>query len=187
MEQGHVLTGLQKLWKHGRYIWSANTKFVCLYLLAIVAANLITARFGPAASVFNALAFIGLDLTCRDGLHDAWRGRRLVGKMGALILAGSVISWALNRAAGQIAVASFSAFACANVVDAMIYHLLVKRGRLVRVNGSNVFSAAVDSLIFPVLAFGWPPILAVCAGQFAAKVGGGFIWYLILRRGARRK
>ena len=50
---------------------------------------------------------------------------------------------------------------------------------MVRVNGSNVFSAAVDSAVFPTLAFGvflpW-----VILGQFAAKVAGGFVWSMIL-------
>jgi len=49
----------------------------------------------------------------------------------------------------------------------------------VRVNGSNVVSAAVDSVVFPTLAFGsflpW-----VILGQFLAKVAGGAVWSLIL-------
>ena len=155
-----------------------------MYLVAIVAANLLVARFGPAVVVVNAFLFIGLDLTARDHLHDAWRGRGLWRKMAVLIAAGSLLSWVLNRGAGQIALASFVAFALAGVADAVIYHWLGDRARLVRVNGSNMVSAAVDSLIFPTLAFG-ALMPGVVLGQFAAKVGGGFVWSLVLRRRSR--
>jgi len=152
--------------------------YVILYLTAIVAANLAVARFGPSATIVNAFLFIGLDLTARDKLHDAWRGNRLVLKMGALIAVGSLLSYLLNRNSGQIALASFVAFAAAGIVDALVYQVLHHRVYLVRVNGSNLVSAAVDSLVFPTVAFGaflpW-----IVLGQFAAKVLGGLIWSLV--------
>lgn len=150
------------------------------YLLAIVAANLLVARFGPAVTVLNAFLFIGLDLTTRDALHDRWQGRYLWPKLAALIAAGSLLSWLLNRDAGPIALASLVAFAASGVVDAAAYALLGKRARLVRVNGSNILSAAVDSLIFPALAFGLPLLWPIVFGQLAAKVLGGFVWSLLL-------
>jgi hypothetical protein len=146
-----------------------------------VLANLVTARFGPKASILNAFLFIGLDLTSRDRLHEAWNGRGLIWKMGLLIATGSLLSFLLNRDAGMIAVASFVAFACASVVDTIAFHLLRGRAWMVKVNGSNVASALVDSLIFPTIAFGgflpW-----ITLGQFAAKVGGGAVWAYILRK-----
>jgi hypothetical protein len=154
--------------------------YVLLYLLAIVLANLSVAAFGPGSAVINAFLFIGLDLTARDRLHDAWKGNRLLARMAALIAAGSILSWLLNRDAGQIALASFIAFASAASVDTLVYHLLGHYPRWLRINGSNIPSAAVDSLIFPTLAFGaflWPIVL----GQFAAKTLGGFVWSLVLR------
>ena len=154
---------------------------ILLYLLAIVLANLSTARWGPGVSVVNAFLLVGLDLTARDRLHDSWSGRWLWPKMALLIVAGSVLSWLLNRDAGRVALASMMAFAVAGAVDALIYALADGRPRLVRINGSNVASAAADSLIFPWLAFGGLlPLLVV--GQFVAKVGGGFVWSLILLR-----
>lgn len=156
---------------------------VALYLIAIVLANLSVAAFGPSVSVLNAFLFIGLDLTARDALHERWKHRHLFAKMFALIGVGSVLSYVLNRSAGPIALASFVAFASAGVVDALVYHFLRGRftTRLQRVNGSNVASAAVDSVVFPVLAFGsflpW-----IIAGQFVAKVLGGFLWSLVLVR-----
>lgn len=155
--------------------------YVILYLGAIVIANLTVALFGANMTIINAFLFIGLDLTARDKLHDAWHNRGLVWKMTLLILSGSILSWVLNRDAGQIAIASFTAFACAAVVDTIVYHFLRERSYMLRINGSNVLSAAVDSLVFPTIAFGsFLPLIVI--GQFAAKVGGGYVWSLILRK-----
>ncbi|MBP7997820.1 MAG: VUT family protein [Chloroflexi bacterium] len=154
--------------------------YVILYLVAIMLANLSVAAFGPTVVIINAFLFIGLDLTARDHLHDAWRGNKLLPKMIALIASGSILTWVLNRDAGQIALASFVAFAAAASIDTVVYHLLGKYPRWLRINGSNVPSSLVDSLVFPTLAFGaflWPIVL----GQFIAKVFGGFVWSLIFR------
>lgn len=156
--------------------------YISLYLIAIIAANLLVARFGPGIAVLNAFLFIGLDLTTRDHLHEAWKGRGLAWKMGLLIGAGSVLSWLLNRDAGQIAVASFVAFACAGIADALVYHLLGNKARMLKINGSNVVSAGVDSFAFPALAFGFPLRWDIMLGQWGMKIVGGFVWSLILNR-----
>ena len=156
--------------------------YVTMYLVAIVAANLLVARFGPSVAVINAFLFIGLDLTARDHLHETWKGQGLVWKMVLLIGTGSLLSWFLNRDAGQIALASFVAFACAGIADAIVYHLLGEKARLLKINGSNVVSAGVDSIVFPALAFGFPLMWGIMLGQFVAKVGGGFVWSLILEK-----
>lgn len=152
---------------------------IALYLAAIVAANLTVAIWGSSVTIINAFLFIGLDLTARDRLHDAWQGKRLAWKMGLLIAAGGTLSWLLNHDAGPIALASTVAFATAAIVDASVYHLFRRRPFLVRANLSNGPAAAVDSLVFPTLAFGgflpW-----ITLGQFAAKVAGGFVWSLII-------
>jgi hypothetical protein len=154
--------------------------YVALYLVAIVLANLSVAAFGTGVVIVNAFLFIGLDLTARDQLHEAWRHDNLLPKMAGLIAAGSLLSWLLNRDAGPIALASFVAFAAAAIVDALVYHRLGGYPRWLRINGSNVPSAAVDSLVFPTLAFGsflWQIVL----GQFLAKIAGGFVWSLLFR------
>ncbi len=168
--------------------------YVIMYLVAIVLANLSvafvlsdpsTAGYFRYAIIVNAFLFIGLDLTARDRLHDAWRGNNLVPKMAALIAAGSVLSWLLNRNAGQVALASFAAFATAATVDAVVYHGLGNYPRWLRINGSNVPSALVDSLVFPTLAVGILDPVAIL-GQFLAKTLGGFIWSLVFRWMDRR-
>lgn len=153
--------------------------YILIYLVAIIAANLSVAQFGPRAAIVNAFLFIGLDITTRDYLHEAWHGKRLWVKMLLLIASGSILSYLLNRSAGAIALASFVAFAGAGLADTLIYAALGERAKLLRINGSNVGAAAVDSLVFPAMAFGFPLLWGIMFGQFLAKVGGGFVWSLI--------
>lgn len=154
---------------------------VVAYLAAIVAANLVVAALGPSSVVLVALVAIGFDLVARDRLHDAWRGRGLVPRMAVLVAAGGVLSYLANGAAGPIAVASTVSFAAASIVDGIVYALLARSSFLVRSNGSNLVAAAVDSVLFPTIAFGaFLPLVVL--GQFAAKVVGGFAWSLVLRR-----
>ena len=153
---------------------------VGIYLGAIVLANFMILWFGPAVSVLNAFLLIGLDLTLRDTLHDAWR-EGLVWKMGLLILAGSGITVLLNLEAMQIAVASAVAFGVAAAGDALVYQKMRNRIFLFRSNGSNIAGSALDSMIFPLMAFGlFPGVHWIILGQFVAKVAGGGIWSWIL-------
>lgn len=159
--------------------------YVMMYLLAAVLANLSVAYFGPSSTIVNAFLFIGLDLTARDKLHDAWQGRYLWVKMFLLIAVGSGISYLLNRNAGMIAVASLAAFGVAGIVDAIVYQFLHDKKWMMKVNGSNIFSALADSLVFPTIAFGgFLPLIVM--GQFTAKVAGGFIWSWIIAKVSKK-
>jgi uncharacterized PurR-regulated membrane protein YhhQ (DUF165 family) len=163
--------------------------FVLAYLAAIVTANLtlttiLNAGGSPWWSVATALVFIGADFTLRDGLTDAWHDRHLMPKMAALIVAGSVLSYAMNASSARIATASAVAWGSAAVVDWLIYTALGARPWMVRTTGSNIPSSAVDSVIFPTLAFGGLNV-ALSVAQFVAKVAGGYIWALVLRRWRR--
>lgn len=153
--------------------------YVFMYLAAIVLANLLTTHFGPSMSIINAFLFIGLDLTARDKLHETWHNNGLIWKMGLLISAGALLSWVINQNAAQIALASMLAFGLSAIADTFVYHFLRGKTYLVKVNGSNVVSAAVDSLVFPTVAFGgflpW-----ITLGQFLAKVFGGALWAWVL-------
>jgi hypothetical protein len=149
---------------------------IATYAAAMTLANLSIAHFGPWVSPINAFVLIGLDLALRDYLHvrvKAWQ-------MGALIAATSALTSILNPAAGMIAVASSVSFTVAALVDWATFARL--RGSwLYRANGSNVAGAAVDSLIFPTVAFGvlMPQIVLA---QFVAKVAGGAIWAWLINR-----
>ena len=151
---------------------------IAIYAAAMTLANLSVAAFGPWVSPINAFVLIGLDLALRDWLHV----RLKVWQMGALIAATGALTFVLNPAAGMIAVASSAAFTAAAVVDWTVFTKM--RGSwFVRANGSNVAGAAVDSLVFPSLAFGalMPHSVAM---QCVAKVAGGALWAWVLR-GAR--
>jgi len=148
------------------------------YLAAIVAANLLLARFGPWFAPVNALVFIAFNLTSKDSLQRCWG---FGWKMMALILAGSVLSVMFSLSAWRIALASFVAFLLAGLGDALVFERLKRRGWLWQVNGSNVAGAALDSALFLVLAFGWPPLWGALGLQIIAKVFGGFVWSLVLR------
>lgn len=152
---------------------------VPLFLAAIVAANLLTAS-DPRWAVTNAFLLIGLDLVARDRLHDRWEGSSRWLKLGALVAAGSALSYLLNADAERIAIASAVAFAAAFTTDALVYAALRGRPWLERANWSNIPSSAVDSLVFPLLAF---PVLDwhLVIGIAAAKIGGGAVWSLILK------
>ena len=149
---------------------------IAAYAAAMIFANLSVAAFGPWVSPINAFVLIGLDLALRDWLHVRLR----VWQMGALIAGTGALTYALNPAAGMIAIASSAAFTAAAVVDWATFARL--RGSwMFRANGSNVAGAAVDSLVFPTLAFGalMPQIVLA---QFAAKVAGGAVWAWIIGR-----
>lgn len=149
---------------------------IAAYAAAMILANLTVAAFGPWVSPINAFFLIGLDLALRDWLHV----RLKVWQMGSLIAFTGGLTFILNPAAGQIAVASAAAFTAAALVDWGTFARL--RGSwMFRANGSNVAGAAVDSLMFPTLAFGvlMPHIVAL---QFLAKVAGGAVWSWILNR-----
>jgi len=163
---------------------------VGMYLAAIVLANLTVAWFGPSVVVVNALVLIALDLTARDRLHDLWHGRHLARNMALLIASGSLLSAVLDWRALPVALASFCAFALSGVADTLVYARLEERGWYWKVNGSNVVSAAVDSVVFlSILAalggLPWALVPLLAFGQWGAKVVGGAAWSWLLRPRAR--
>ena len=166
---------------------------ICAYLGAIIAANLTVALapsdWRPAVVIVNALVLIGLDLTAGDSLHEAWRGRLGV-RVTALIGAGSLLSYLLSVAAGPVALASGAAFLLSATADRLMYAALDRYGWYARVNGSNFISGLVDSTVFlSGLALAgllpWSLVPALVSAQWAAKVVGGALWSVVLRKRAR--
>ena len=146
------------------------------YAVAMIAANLLVATFGPSVTAINAFLLIGLDLTLRDWLHF----RLKTWQMGGLIVGTGLITYALNPASGMIAVASAVSFLAASIVDWSIF-VKTTGSWIKRANVSNTAGAAVDSLLFPTIAFGalMPEIVAL---QFVAKVSGGAVWSYVLEK-----
>ena len=146
------------------------------YAVAMTLANLLVATFGPSISPINAFFLIGLDLTLRDWLHV----RLKTWQMGGLIVGTGALTYVLNPAAGMIAVASATSFLVAALVDWAVF-VKTTGSWIKRANLSNTAGAAVDSLLFPTIAFGalMPEIVAL---QFIAKVAGGAIWSFAFKK-----
>ncbi|TCK97105.1 VUT family protein [Paraburkholderia sp. BL9I2N2] len=158
--------------------------YILIYIAAVAVANLSVAHFGPASTPINAFLLIGLDLAIRDRLHLDWHGRSLWARMFCLITGAGVVSYMLNPASGVISLASLVAFSAAAITSAVVFQAVRRYPVLTRANGANVASAAIDSLIFPLIAFG--TIFPTIAGlQFLAKVTGGAIWSWVLLRKVR--
>ncbi len=149
---------------------------IVIYTIAMAGANLSVAAFGPSVTPINAFFLIGLDLTLRDWLHVKLR----VWHMGVLIAFTGALSYALNPSTGQIAIASAIAFTTASLVDWGTF-VKIKGPWLLRANGSNMAGAAIDSIIFPTIAFG-ALLPEVVLAQFAAKSLGGAMWAWLLSR-----
>lgn len=156
-------------------------QYIVIYIATLVAANMAVAWFGPTIMPIIAFVLIGLDLTLRDRLHDRWVGKFLWPRMLALIVAAGLLSYWLNPASGPIAIASVVAFGLASLTDAAAYHALAGRSWTVRANGSNFVGATVDSLVFPLLAFG-AMMPSIVIAQLVAKVAGGMVWALVIAR-----
>lgn len=149
---------------------------IALYAAAMTLANLSIAQWGPWVSPINAFLFIGLDLALRDLLHTrlkAWQ-------MGGLIIATGMLTYVLNPAAGMIAIASAVSFTGAAVVDWGVF-IKASGTWFKRSTKSNIAGAAVDSLLFPTIAFSalMPQIVLA---QFLAKVAGGAVWGLLIHK-----
>jgi len=149
---------------------------IFIYASAMVLANLSIAAFGPWVSPINAFFLIGLDLTLRDWLHF----RLKQSQMFALIAVTGLLTFALNPSSGMIALASSVSFTAAALVDWSVFAKLTGSW-FKRSNASNVAGAAVDSLVFPTLAFGalMPQIVIL---QFVSKMAGGAVWAYVIEK-----
>lgn len=152
---------------------------VSVYATAMTLANLSLAMFGPVVVPVNAFVLIGLDLALRDWLHCRLTARQML----ALIAVSGALTYVLNPSAAHVALASASAFAGAAVVDWAVF-ARTRGSWPFRANASNVAGAAVDSILFALLA-GIP--LSFAPGMFAAKVAGGAAWTWALARVEARR
>ncbi len=172
------------LWHGNRIRQLEQWGMVAAYIVAIVTANLIVARYGQPALVVTAAVLIPFDLVTRDVLHERWKGPSLVRNMAALILSGSVIASLMNIDAAQVALASFVAFTVAQTVNALVFEVLENKvTRFKRMNISNFVAAAIDSTVFPLVAFAvvdW----RLSVAQWGTKFTCGVImtWFIVKRR-----
>lgn len=149
---------------------------IILYAAAMTAANLLVVHFGPAITPVNAFFLIGMELSLRDYLNV----RLKPWQMGALICGTSLLSWVLDPSTQQIAIASATAFLLSSM-SAWLLFTKASGSWLARSLKANTVGAAVDSAIFPLMAFGaFLPLIVL--GQFAAKMAGGAVWAFLISR-----
>lgn len=103
------------------------TYLACIiYASAMIGANASVAYFGPWVSFF----LIGLDLALRDWLHF----RLKPWQMGLLIAVSGFLTWAMNAAPAQIAIASAVAFTVSACVDWSVFSALARSVSVPAVN-----------------------------------------------------
>lgn len=171
-----------------RHVYAAAA--VVVYVAAIVAANVLTARFGLVPVGFGLVATAGtyaagFALLARDFV-DRYAGRWWV--LGGIAL-GIALSW--FAASPALAVASAAAFGISELADFAVYRLARRRrGFVFSAATSNVVSAPLDTVVFLAIA-GFPLTWPVIAGQLVAKL----LWatavpltlYVLGRRALLRK
>lgn len=136
-------------------------------LACILAANLVTSRYGVVPVGFGLMAtagtyFAGVTFILRDAVQDA-AGKRWA---FAVIAAGAILSFVL--ADPFIALASAAAFLASEVADLLVYTPLRKRGYIRAALASNSAGAFVDTVIFLTIA-GFP-LQSALAGQMVGKL-----------------
>lgn len=148
---------------------------IFIYVSAIVLANQLVFMIGPWWSIVNSVLLIGLDFILRDKIHEKIGLRKVI----LLSVIAGLVSFFVNPEIGSIAIASSISFVLASIGDGVIYQSLINRKWIVKSNSSNVVASAIDSSVFPFIAFGaFMP--AIMIGQFMAKVVGGIMWSLII-------
>ena len=152
---------------------------ITLFLLTIIGANSTIAVLGPEYIGIVSFLVIPIDFIVRDHLHEKWQGRELWKKMFLLIFFGSFLSLICNLNSWKIAVASFFGFLLSSLMDAIVYNWLKNSSILIKGNFSNFAFALVDSIVFPLLAFGLINT-QIFINQFLFKFLGGILFTLIL-------
>jgi hypothetical protein len=147
---------------------------VVVYIAAIVAANVLTQRYGLVPVGFGLVATAGtyaagFALLARDFVH------RYAGVWWVLggIVVGIALSWWL--ASPALALASAAAFALAELADLGVYVLVRPRGFITAAGVSNLVSAPLDTVVFLAIA-GFPLTWDVIAGQLVCKL----IWATVV-------
>lgn len=139
-----------------------------VYVAAIVAANVLTQRFGMVPVGFGLLVTAGtyaagFALLARDFVHRL-AGIRWVWVGIAL---GVGLSWFL--ASPALALASAAAFGIAEVADLVVFVWLRPNGFIRAAWWSNVVSAPVDTVVFLAIA-GFPLTWELFVGQLIGKL-----------------
>ncbi len=156
---------------------------ISLYIACVTGANWLAEHVGAVDVGFGlhaaaAVYVAGPVLVIRDWVQ------RLTG-LGISLVAVAVGTGLSYVVAGPaVATASATSFAVSEVLDAAVYSVIVRRrGVVVAVLGSGIVGIAVDSVLFPAIAFA---SLALTPGHLLGKtygvVAGTIVTALVRRR-----
>lgn len=152
---------------------------ISIYLLAFVLSNFIVLYFGANGLIFTALLLIPFDFVMRCLFHETWKGKKLVFKLGGLVILASVLTFFINQNALNIALGSSGGFIAAQVAAGLFYQLVIKKSYFIKVNGSDAIGILIDSIVFQFIAFGNIDIF-IMSSQFVLKITGGLFWYWVI-------
>jgi uncharacterized PurR-regulated membrane protein YhhQ (DUF165 family) len=140
---------------------------------------LLVQHFGAYALFASSFFLIPFDFVVRCLLHEKWYGTGLVIRFLWLTFIACVITFAINKDAEDIAIASVLGFTSAQVASGIFYQLNKRKSVFYKVNLSDLLAIVCDSIIFQLYAFNTiDPIVVI--GQIAIKFSGGLLWYYIL-------
>lgn len=152
---------------------------ISFYLISIIGANLLIKSFGAYALLFNSFFLIPFDFVVRCILHEKYANSNLVVKLFLLTFIACIITYALNKDAEYIAIASILAFTSAQIGAGIFYQLSKKKSYFFKVNISDLFAICFDSIVFQLYAFDRIQV-SIVFWQIVVKFLGGLMWYFIL-------
>lgn len=150
-----------------------------IYIIAFVFANLLVQYFGNIGLIFSSLFLVPFDFIMRCFFHEKFKGKKLVFKLGLLVLLSSIITYIINFNTFNIALASCIGFLFAQVFASLFYQIFINKSYFIKVNGSDAIAIIIDSFIFQLIAFNEINII-ITFSQFVLKLFGGFFWYWII-------
>lgn len=171
---------------HRAHSKTAEIICVILFVSVMAAANLSIAYFGPWFLPVTAFVSVGISMVARDYLNDIWS--ELPGgfwlRMFSMIVAAALLSFAVDSSAGTVALASVCAITGSAIIETLIFMSVIRFNWLIRSNASSFTGAVADSMIFPLVAFGYGNVdgfWLLVLTQTATKSFGGFFWSLVFR------
>lgn len=147
-----------------------------LYIALFLVANILVGIFGPWITPLNALIIISADMVIRDRIQYE---TSFLYSVICSVLAG-IATVLINPNAEMIAIASCSSIILSGLFSAVAFKL--KSGDFYKKSyPANIVAAAVDSIAFPLIAFG-SLMFGVTLAQFLAKVLGATVILYVLRK-----
>jgi uncharacterized PurR-regulated membrane protein YhhQ (DUF165 family) len=147
----------------------------------LVLANLMVFKTGQAALLLTGLILVPFDFAVRIQLQERWARSGVWIRLILLMVVGGVLTVLILPDARWVAIASVSAFVASSLAGALVYALLAHHEKRLARIASIGSMAALDSIVFPLLAF--PEVsTGLMLAQCAMKWGAGLGFLAVLQR-----